>query len=101
MLVPLPLSAIRVGEFEALLANETFRDAAPDDFGVNVNENGVLCPAVRVSGNDRPLIENGALIEGAEVMVTLAPDALRVAVFVALLPTATLPKLIDDGEMES
>jgi hypothetical protein len=86
---------------DALLAKEMFCDAAPLDFGAKLNEKAALCPEARVSGNERPLIENGALMEGAEEMVTLAPDALKVAVFVALLPTATLPKLIDVGEIES
>jgi len=101
VLVPVPLSAITVGELEALLANEMFCEAAPADLGVKVNEKVAVCPAARVSGNDNPLVENGALMEGAEETVTLAPDALKVAVFVALLPTATLPKLIDEGEIES
>ena len=46
-------------------------------------------------------MEKGALTEGAEEMVTLAPAAVRVAVFVRLPPTVTLPKLIEDGEIES
>lgn len=99
--MPVPLSAIPVGVFEALLAKETFCEALPADVGVNVSEKEALCPAASVSGNDRPLIENGALMEGAEEMVTLAPAAVRVAVLDWLLPTVTLPKLIEVGEMES
>ena len=99
--VPVPLSAIIVGVFRALLAKEMFCEAAPLDLGVNVSEKEALCPAASVSGNDRPLMENGALIKGAEGIVTLVPAAVRVAVFVRPLPTVTLPKLIEDEEIES
>lgn len=99
--VPVPLRAITVGVFEALLAKETFSEAAPLDLGVKVSEKEALCPAATVSGNDTPLIENGALRDGAEEIVTLAPVAVRVAVLVRPLPTVTLPKLIEDGEIES
>jgi hypothetical protein len=41
------------------------------------------------------------LLLDAEVMVTLATLAVRVEVFVALLPTSTLPKLKLEGETVS
>lgn len=99
--VPVPLSAIAAGEFEALLTNETLCEAVLADCGANVNEKEALCPAARVRGKDRPLMENGAPMEGADEIVTFAPVALSVAVLVELLPTATLPKFIEDGEIES
>lgn len=46
-------------------------------------------------------MENGAPSEDAEEIVMPAPVALRIAVFVAVLPTATLPKLSEEGEIES
>src|SRR5882757_963234 len=45
-----------------------------------------------VLGSDSPLRLNSALVEVAEEMVTLDPVAVKVAVTLLLVPTATLPK---------
>ena len=66
---------------------------------MKVSAKEALLPAAIVSGNDTPLTENGALVEGAEEIVTLAPLALSVAVIVLLVPAATFPKLREDGEI--
>lgn len=58
-------------------------------------------PIEMLSGKDTPLMENGAGTEGAEEIVTVAFDAVRVTVCVSLLPTVTFPKLIQVGETES
>ena len=44
-----------VGEFKALLANDTLPDAAPSPEGVNVTVNCACCPAGIVTGNDNPV----------------------------------------------
>lgn len=67
------------GEFEALLAKETAPAAAPLACGVNATVNCTLLPAAIVSGKDSPLRVNSELLISADVTVTLAPVALRVA----------------------
>jgi hypothetical protein len=99
--VPMPPRPMATGEFVALLVKDTFCEEVPANCGLNVNEKDALCPAARVSGNDNPLIENGALTVGAVEIVTLDVVALRVADLVEELPTATLPKLIDAGEIDN
>jgi hypothetical protein len=49
------------------------------------------------SGKVKPLSTNSELVEVAEDTVTLDPPALSVAVWLLLVPTTTLPKLIDPG----
>src|SRR5579863_2910621 len=51
-----------------------------------------------VIGNVIPLREYGAETDGAELIVTLAPLAIKDPLLLRLLPTVTLPKLKDDGE---
>jgi hypothetical protein len=59
--------------------------------------NGTLWPAGILSGKVKPLSTNSELFEVAEATVTLEPLALRVPVWLWLVPTTTLPKLIDPG----
>ena len=54
-----------------------------------------------VTGKVRPLNENAAWFRLAEETVTLAPEALRVPLWLAFCPTFTLPKFIADGDMVS
>ncbi len=99
--MPVPLKARAVGESEASLANDTLCDAEPLVVGANVIEKETLSPVKTVSGNETPLMENGALTEGADAMVTLASVAVKLAVCVWWLPISTFPKLIEVGEIES
>ena len=73
--VPVKVSA---AEFEALLVNEPIAEVLPDICGVNVSENGTLCPAAIVRGKVIPLSENSALVTVAEDTLTLDPLALSV-----------------------
>jgi hypothetical protein len=75
----------------ALLVKVRVALAAPVVCGLNVTLNDALCPAGIVTGNDRPLRLNAALLELAAVTVTLAPLAVNVPVPVPLLPRVTLP----------
>ena len=85
----------------ALLTNVIVPDAAPLLCGVKVTVNCVLCPALMVTGKEIPLSVNSALLEVADVTVTLDPLAVSVPVRFALDPTVTLPKFNDDGETAS
>ena len=70
--------------------------ADPADCGVKVTLKVKLCPAERVSGRLNPLMVNVVPLNVACDTVRLAPPELvRVAVWVLLLPTCTLPKLTE------
>lgn len=90
--VPDPDRVSTTGVLAALLASEILPDAAPLLWGVKVSETGALCPAARVLGRDNPTRRNSELVEVADVMVTLEPVAVSVAVKVLLVPTVTPPK---------
>ena len=92
--VPVPVRLVRLGVFDALLANEAVADAAPDAPGVNVTMNGTGVPVVTVTGKVMPLMANSEGLVPPNVTedtVTLAPLAVRVPVAVPLAPTTTLP----------
>jgi hypothetical protein len=82
-----------VGEFEALLGNDSDADVAPLDCGVNVTVKGADWPAVRVAGREIPESTNSLLLRLAEETVTEAPLAVRLPLSDELDPTTTLPKL--------
>lgn len=69
----------------------------PAAVGLKVTVKGTLCPAGTVIGNDKPLTLNRGLLMLSLLIVTLAPEALRVPDALPLLPTVTLPKLSDAG----
>src|SRR5271154_1519513 len=92
--VPVPVRLVKLGVFDALLANDAVADAAPDAPGVNVTVNitGVL--VVTVTGKLTPLIANSPGLvppKLTEDTVTLAPLAVKVPVAVPPAPTTTLP----------
>ena len=78
--VPVPLSVAVEGESEALLVNDTVVEDAPLACGANVTVKSTLCPAARITGKDKPLIENSELPTSTAVTVTLAPVAASVPV---------------------
>ena len=84
--------------FEALLANDRVADAVPLLCGVKATEYDILCPAAIVVGSDMPLRVNSELLLVADVMVTLAPPAVKVPLFEAVDPTVTFPKDALEGE---
>ncbi len=96
--VPVPLQAIVVGEFGALLTIEMLPLALPAVVGANCALNVVLSPAPNVSGVLNPLRLIPAPDAVAPEIVTLAvPEFVNVMDCVPLLPTATDPKFTVDG----
>ena len=70
--------------------------------GVNVTLKRALCPTDKVSGSDSPLILNPAPETVAwEIVVLAVRVPVSVTVWVLLLPTATLPKLMMEGATPS
>jgi hypothetical protein len=90
--IPDPVRVSTTDEFVASLLSEMFPDAVPVLCGLKVRVTGMLWPAARVWGRERPLRLNSTLVEVADEMVTFDPVAVRVAVTLLLAPTATLPK---------
>ena len=99
--VPEPVTDSTVGVFVALLINEMFADAAPDVCGVKVTVREAELPPAIVSGRETPLTENSELLTPADVTVTGAVPAERVAFCDWLVPTVTLPKLILEGVIDN
>jgi hypothetical protein len=86
--VPVPDRATVSDGFDALEVNVRLPLALPAAVGENRTENVTLCPAVKVVGSDRPLIENAPALELAPEMLTLVPPVLvTVSDFVLLFPT--------------
>ena len=70
----------------------------PTTVGLNFTLIFALCPGFNVTGRDKPLTEKPAPVEAAEEIVTLDPPVLvSVSETVWLVPTTTVPKLIEDG----
>src|ERR1700685_779051 len=90
--VPLPVKVSTVGEFEALLVNETLPEAAPVAAGVKVTVNCTCWPAGIVTGNEIPLTAKAEPFKVSEDTVTLSPLAVSVPVLCELVPTTTFPK---------
>jgi hypothetical protein len=84
-------------EGEASLVKVRVEFAEPEDCGLKVTVNDLLCPAAIVTGRVSPLIVKRELLLLAAVTVTLAPVALRLPDAVPLLPTVTLPTLMVEG----
>lgn len=100
--VPVPLSAIVIGEFGALLTIEMLPVALPDPVGAYTALNVAVCPAVNVTGAAIPEMLNpapDALI--CEIVSDAVPPFRSVIGCELLLPAATLPKLSEAGEADS
>jgi len=96
--VPVPLSAIVIGEFGRLLATEIEPEVAPVVVGENFTPNVVLCPAASVCGTVMPVMLNAEPETVAEARFTLAvPPFVRVTLTVLLLPVSWLPKFTLPG----
>jgi hypothetical protein len=89
--VPVPLRVCAVVEGCASLANVRVAFAEPALSGLKVTVNGTVWPAAIVTGKDRPLTENTELVVSADVIVTLAPLAVRLPEAAPLVPSTTLP----------
>jgi hypothetical protein len=89
---PVPDRVTVAGELLALLTNATEPLAAPVPAGANVTVAVVLDPAPRIFGSVRPLtLKPDPVAFAAEIVRPEFPPFVNVTVFVALLPTATLP----------
>jgi hypothetical protein len=87
-----------VGEVGESLAKLRVALTAPALVGVKVTLNGRLWPAVIVTGKVKSLTLNAELLALADVMVTLAPVAVKVPEPDPLVPTTTLPSARVVGE---
>ena len=68
---------------------------------MNVTVNEALFPAGMLTGNEIPLTLNSELPRFAEVTVTLEPAAVKLADWLALVPTTTLLKFNAAGDTVS
>src|SRR5207237_9287459 len=83
------------GELEALETTERLPVTLPAEFGAKTTPKVKLCPGIKVSGRFNPLTLKAEPERLAWVMLTLEPTELvSVSVWVELLPTCTLPKLL-------
>jgi hypothetical protein len=90
---PVPLRASARDALDALLLNDPLAAAIPLAWGANLMVNDALWPAVRVSGNESPLMVNSEVLMLALETVMLDPVAVIEPVRLLLCPTVTLPKL--------
>jgi hypothetical protein len=90
--VPVPLRVWAVVEGCASLVNVRVPFAEPALSGLKVTVNGTLCPAAMVRGKDRPLTEKTELVVSADVIVILAPLAVRLPEAAPLAPSTILPR---------
>jgi hypothetical protein len=98
-LVPLPARFNTCGEFAAASVKVIDPVALPEAVGENRTENERLCPAPIVIGNESPLIAKALPAMVARFKTTLAFSLLvSCTIWVMFWPTATLPKLKDEGE---
>ena len=96
--MPVPFSAMTVGEFVALLVKDRVPEVAPLELGVNVTVNEADEPAPIVTGSEIPDRVNSLFVMLADETVTAAPVAVRVPLREELDPTATFPKFIVTGD---
>jgi hypothetical protein len=91
----MPESEIVAGELLALLTTDTLPSTLPAAVGANPTFRATLCPAARLSGNDKPLTVKPAPVTfTCERLTVLFPEFVRTTVCAPLvLPTITFPKL--------
>jgi len=92
---PVPESEIVAGELLALPTTDTLPNTLPAAVGANPTLSETLCPAARLSGNDKPLTLKPAPVTfSCERLTVLLPEFVRATVCAPLvLPTITFPKL--------
>jgi hypothetical protein len=97
-LTPVPLTAYSTLLLVALLVNNTYPENSPVLDGANFTEIGMKPPTEMVCGIVNPLTLNPvACTASAEITTGAAPLFWMVKEIVLLDPTATDPKLADDG----
>jgi hypothetical protein len=90
---PVPESAIVPGEPVAVLVTVTVPLSLPEELGLKITLNVILCPAVRVTGVPAPLSVNPAPLSVICETITLAlPELVTVTFCVDDDPVFTFPK---------
>ena len=93
---PVPLAVSEI-ELELLVKKRILAEVVAAAVGAKVTVKGTLCPAAIVTGKASPLTVNWELPELADERVTLPPVAVRLPVWGLVVPTVTVPKLIETG----
>jgi hypothetical protein len=91
--IPLPLRAIWVGEFAALLLTSRLPVTDPVAVGAKFTLNVVLCPAAKVSGVNPLIVKPAPVMLSVEILMFVLPVLLNVTVRLLAVPTVTFPKL--------
>jgi hypothetical protein len=85
--------------FEALEEIARVPETEPETVGVKMTLNVRLCPASRLAGSDKPLVENAALdMAACEIVTLVVPVLFSVSLKVWELPGGRLPKTRLAGE---
>ncbi len=95
--VPLPLSAIVIVGFVALLTIVTAPVALPVDVGANFAVNVALCPAFSVVLLSALMVNPFPVAAALEIVMLLVPEFESVMVCVLFAPTTTLPNAMLPG----
>ena len=100
--MPVPLSAIDIGEFGALLTTEMLPVELPEVVGLYEAVIVCVCPEVRVNGVVTPeMLKPVPLTFTCETVKLAEPLLVRVIVWLFVLPTFVLPKFSLFGEAPS
>lgn len=92
---PVPLSVILRDEFEASLVTVSVPDAGVIDVGANCTCTVALCPTGReLEGFPPTTVNTPPAIVAPEIFTMPVPVFITVTFCVAVLPTATFPKLM-------
>ena len=94
--IPVPARLTLLGDVGALLTIEMLPEAAPADVGTKNALIVVVFPALTFKGRENPLTENPVPDAVSWLMVKVAvPVLVMIKVWDKLLPTTTLPKLME------
>ena len=96
MVAPVPLAVSEI-ELEPPVKKEMLVEAVPVAVGAKVTVKGTICPAAIATGKASPPSVNWELLELADERVTLPPVAVRLPFWGLVVPTVTVPKLIETG----
>ena len=89
--VPTPTNATVKVEFDALLVMVTAPVALPAEVGANAAVNDVVWPAFSVIGFSPLMLKPVPDAAACEIAIALAPEFVSVTVWLALVPSVTLP----------
>jgi hypothetical protein len=99
---PDPVQSAVSAELEPLAVTVSAPDSVEVDVGLNVAVTLALCPAATVAGSVRPeSVTPFPVTLTFEIVALALPEFVIFTVCVAVVPIATLPKLIESGESAS